>query len=142
LLNTWTRRTLLQATLAAAMLLAAGCGAIDDNGPSIVSMTVTPGSIPRASGGMTDQFFQVTIVTSGFGAALSEDARVFIQENEQEAVAGEIVIEGETIILKQIAQSWFQGLDPATYNIGATVRSEGDAEQVTQLNLAQVTVTP
>jgi hypothetical protein len=132
--------------LAAAILLitavSAGCGPIDDNLPTIVSMSITPNSIPRANGGMTDQFFEITIVTANFSSPLSENVRVFIQENNEEAVAGEITINGDTIVLKRIAQSWFQGLEPATYNIGATVNSEGEAEQATQRNLATVTVTP
>jgi hypothetical protein len=124
------------------IFLTASCGQLADDGPTIVSMTISPNSIPKANGGMTDQFFEVTIVTSGFASPLSDDVRVFIQENQQEAVAGEVVINGDTIVMKKIAQSWFQGLEPATYNIGATVNSEDNAEQVNQLNLATVTVTP
>jgi hypothetical protein len=56
-------------------------------------------------------------------------------------VPQDIVINNDTITLRNIAQSWFQGLEPATYSIGATITSEGSAEQVTQLNLATVTVT-
>lgn len=136
------RRRLLAAAILLITAVSAGCGPIDDNLPTIVSMSITPNSIPRANGGMTDQFFEITIVTANFSSPLSENVRVFIQENNEEAVAGEITINGDTIVLKRIAQSWFQGLEPATYNIGATVNSEGEAEQATQRNLATVTVTP
>lgn len=137
-----TRRRVIAAALLLITAVCAGCGPIDDDLPTIVSMSITPNSIPRANGGMTDQFFEITIVTANFASPLSENVRVFIQENDEDAVAGEITINGDTIVMKRIAQSWFQGLEPATYNIGATVNSEGEAEQATQRNLATVTVTP
>ena len=137
-----TRRHLLAAALLLIAAVSAGCGPIDNDLPTIVSMTITPNSLPRADVGMTDEFFEITIVTANFTSPLGENVTAYIQENKAEAVAGEIVINGDTIVMKKIALNWIQGLEPATYNIGAVVTSEGEAEQAELRNLATITVTP
>ncbi len=108
--------------------------------PDIVSVTVSPNTVPRSSTGMTDEFFTVTIVTSGFTSPPT-GATVAIQELDPklEAQPGATEINGDTITLQEIPKSWFGGLEEGTYNIETTVTS--DLTDLTQSNTATVTVT-
>ena len=135
--------------LIAAMILF-GFGCADDllGGAEIVSMTISPDSVASTSTGMTDQFVTVTLVVSGFADPVNVDGtQVFIEENGVEGIYQNASLSGDTITLTEIATSWFQGLTPGTYQLGAEVVSvDGDngepTEQVRQLGLATITVTP
>lgn len=114
-------------------------GGVGD-GTQIVSVQITPDTIAESSTGMTDQFFTVTIETSGFIEDIA-DAEVFIQQNDRVGQPGNVQINGSTIVLEQIAQSWFSGLGAGVYPIGARVSSVDDIESVTQNSVATITVT-
>jgi len=124
-----------------------GCGEDFGSGPEIVSMTISPSTLSVTETGMTDQFFTVTIGISGFTDEIDvEETRVFIQGPDVEAIFQTSSIVGNTITLGNIATGWFQTQPVGTYDIGATVQTvPGDtgqpSEQVTQLNLATVTIT-
>ena len=138
---TSTRLCTLGALTALALTLYGCEGLIGEGGPEIASASITPDTIAESSTGMTDQFFDVTLVTSGFAFPI-EGATVEIEELGR---AGETTtaptIDGDTIVLNDIAQSWFQGVPPGEYPITATVFSEDNAESVTQLSVVTVTVT-
>lgn len=141
-------KTGLMLSLALVAALTTGCGEdLLDNGPQIVSMTITPDEIPSTSTGMTDQFVTVTLTVSGFTDAINVDAtRVFIEDNDVEGVFQTATLSGDTITLDEIATSWFQGLTPGAYPLGAEVFSvDGEngepTESVSQLGLATVTIT-
>lgn len=115
-------------------------------GPAVVSVDVTPSELPIADTGMTNQFFSVIIETSGFTEPIT-DATITIQEADRDAPKIEApVIDGSTITLGGIAQSWFSGLEEGTYNLKVTVvaeNEEGALEQsASSQNVATVTVTP
>lgn len=136
-------------SLALFAAVSTGCGEdLLENGPEIVSMTISPDEIPSTSTGMTDQFATVTLTVAGFTDPINVDAtRVFIEDNGVEAVFGTASMTGNTITLEEIATSWFQGLEPGEYPLGAEVFSvDGDngepTESVSQLGLTTVTITP
>ncbi|MEM1349892.1 MAG: hypothetical protein AAGI01_15120 [Myxococcota bacterium] len=115
-------------------------------GPSIVSLDITPSQLPVADTGMTNQFFTIVIETDGFTDTIT-DATVTIQEENRDAPKQEPpVIDGSTITLSGIAQSWFSGLEANTYNLKVTVVAEDEAGNLLQSasaqNVATVTVTP
>lgn len=134
--------------IAAMMFFGFGCA--DDllGGPEIVSMTISPDSVASTATGMTDQFVTVTLVVAGFADPINVDGtRVFIESNGIEGVYQNAALSGDTITLTEIATSWFQGLTPGEYPLGAEVVSQdGDngepTEQVSQLGLATITITP
>ena len=137
------RRLPIFVALAVLPLFLLACGELVNNGTAgaqIVSLTLEPNTISLSDTGMTDEYFTVTLVTGGFVDPVDpETAVVFIQEPERtEAEPGTREVSGNTITLGMIAKSWFAGLEPGVYNIGAEVSSE--TEQVRQLDLATVTV--
>jgi hypothetical protein len=124
------------------------CGEDLGGGPEIVSMTISPDTLSVTETGMTDQFFTVTLEVAGFTDEIDlEETRVFIQgTDEVDAVFQTSAQVGNTITLGMIATGWFQTQVPGVYDIGASVQTiAGDTgqptEQVTQLNLATVTIT-
>ena len=128
--------TVLLFTFAALMLVAWG---EDLGGATIDSVTIDPDIISLSDTGMTDEFFIVTIVVSGFEGEIDGDsARVFVQEPEIDAVPGTTDVSGDTITLGMIAKTWVGNLDPGEYDVGAEVRS--DTESVTQRDLATITI--
>lgn len=133
-------RYLLLATLGLTMsIMSTSClDAVD--GPQIVSVNISPNNVQKSATGMTDEFFTVTITTSGFDSALT-GATVAIQELDPplEAQPGASDINGDVITLQQIPKSWFGGLEEGTYNIETTVNSE--LNELKQSNTATVTVT-
>lgn len=126
----------------AMVLLGSSCVPIDDGSPQISTLTITPSTISESSTGMTDQFFEITIVTANFTEPI-ESAQVFIQDLNREAVfntAPEIT--GDTIVIKRVPFAWFSEVGVGEHAISATVFSEGDLQSATELNLTTVTVTP
>lgn len=127
-----------------------GFGCADDllGGPEIVSMSVSPDSVASTATGMTDQFVTVTLVVGGFTDPINVDStRVFIQDTNTDGIYQSATLSGDTITLTEIATSWFQGLSAGDYSLGAEVVSnDGDngepTEQVSQLGLATITITP
>lgn len=120
-------------------LLAVGCGEDIGAGATIDSLTVDPDIISLSDTGMTDEFFTVTIVVSGFADEVDpERTEVFVQEPEVAAVPGSTDVTGDTITLTMIAKTWVGGLDAGLYDVGATVRSA--TESVTQRDLATITI--
>ena len=115
----------------------AGCVDLTDDGPQITSVTVTPNTLSQSSTGMTDEFFEVTIVTQGFTAPIR------IQDVDGEGREGEPqeapTVNGDTVVISKIAKSWFGGLEPGQYNI--EVQVENNVDSVRQANAATVTVT-
>ncbi|MGM0555660.1 MAG: hypothetical protein ACQEVA_04690 [Myxococcota bacterium] len=115
-------------------------------GPNITSATITPSTISESNTGMTDEYFDVTLNTSGFDGEF-QDAEVFIQipgGSDRPANGSFSTIEPDDISTitsdpQSIPLSWFGGLEPGVYNIGATVQT--DLEDYTQLDVATVEVT-
>lgn len=137
-------RTLALAALVGAVVTLSSCvdGVL---GPTITNVTVNPSTISQSNTGMTDQYFDVTISTSNFEGEF-ESAEVFIQlpQDNRDSQGSFAPIESGDISTiasepRTIPQSWFQNLEAGTYSIGATVTT--DLEEVTQLDLATVTVT-
>lgn len=108
--------------------------------PQILSMTVTPSSLPRSEIGMTDEFFTVVLSLINFDEEI-ENVSVFIQDPYRDAVPQEILIgpRGDEVELRGIAKTWFTGFTPGTYQIGALIETE--TVSVRENNLATVTVT-
>ncbi|MEZ4461877.1 MAG: hypothetical protein R3E66_19580 [bacterium] len=135
--------------VAAALAFGAGCGEdLLNNGPEIVSMSISPDSVPATSTGMTDQFVTVTLTVAGFNDPINVDGtRVFIEANNVDGVYQSSALVGDTITLSTIATSWFQGLTEGEYSLGAEVVTvDGDngepTEKVSQIGLATITITP
>lgn len=133
------------ALLIGALLTLSSC-VPDVFGPTITDVTVDPSTIAKSNTGMTDEYFDVTISTSGFEGEF-ESAEVFIQvpdgapidslgsfRTAEDGDISTIINENQTI-----ATSWFGDVEAGTYNIGARVTT--DLEEVTQRDLATVTVT-
>ncbi len=136
----------LRLLVASAALFAFACGEPINNlqnstaGPRIDSLTIEPDTLSASETGMTDEFFTATLVIAGFeDEIVLDEVEIFIQEPEVAAVPQDATIEGDTIILDQIAKSWFAGLEPEIYDIGASVESE--TESIRELNLTTITVT-
>lgn len=141
--------TIKGAVVAVAVVLGAGCGEdLLNNGPEIVSMSISPDSVPATSTGMTDQYVTVVLTVDGFTDPINVDStRVFIETNNVDGVYQSAALAGNTITLSNIATSWFQGLTVGEYDLGAEVVTEdGDngepTEQVSQIGLATITITP
>ena len=136
-----TRLCTLGALTALALTLHGCADLIGSTGPDITSVTISPDTIAENSTGMTDEFFEVTIETSGFEFPL-EGAEVRILELDRVGSTNTPpTINGDQIIISDILQSWFQGVPPGEYAIQVTVFSEDQAESVTRDDLATVTVT-
>lgn len=118
--------------------VATGCIVDEEGDPQIISMTVSPNSISRSETGSTSEYFTVTIDIANFEDEVTS-AEVYIQSPARTAEHGQIEIEGDTIILSQIAKTWFGNLEVGTYNLGATVRT--DTVTVRENNLTTVTIT-
>ena len=113
-----------------ALVPLAGCTELADDGPQISSVTVSPNTISQSEGGMTDEFFEVTIVTAGFTSPI-ENATVRIQDVDGDGREGEPqvapTIDGDTVVISRIAKSWFGGLEPGQYNIEVQVENSIDS---------------
>jgi hypothetical protein len=143
------RRTLSLAALIIVMLalttVISSCVG-DPFGPNITSATITPSTVAESNTGMTDEYFEVTLTTSGFEGEF-QDAEVFIQipgaDNRPANGSFSTIEPGDisTIVNdpQSIPLSWFGGLEPGVYNIGATIQT--DLEDYTQLDVATVEVT-
>ena len=137
-----TRRSLLRLMTTLTLLLTtSSCIDLEDGSPRIASLTITPSTITRSSQGMTDQYFEITIVTENFTEPL-ESAQVFIQDLNREATQSMAPqISGDTITIKNVAFAWFTGVPVGEHAISASVFSQGDLQTATELNLATVTIT-
>ena len=135
------RRQLIGFFLAMTCALAmTSCIPPDDGSPQITSMTITPSTIKKSSIGMTDESFTITIETANFTEPL-ESADVRIQDlNRSASTDTAPEISGDTIVIKNVLLSWFNGAAPGTYAISAKVFSEGDLQAASEINLATVTV--
>lgn len=131
------RRRAVGALLMLALLVVAGCGDVDA-GPEITAVTVEPSTIEfnRYNGSMS-----VTISIAGFSGKVVE-ADAFIQltpSPARTATKESFSQQGNTLRLEGVPRTWFQGLPPGSYQIGAAVISER-GESVEQLDLATVQV--
>lgn len=112
-------------------------------GPTITSLQIEPDTISKnRNSGMTDQYFEVTIQVTGFENEI-EDVELFIAENDRTAPRNperETTIDGNTIAVTRIQQTWFNGMDPGTYSIGATV-TDAQGTSDSRSNLAEVELT-
>ena len=136
-----TRLCTLGALTALALTLHGCADLIGATGPDITSVTISPDSIAENSTGMTDEFFSVTIETSGFEFPL-EGAEVRLVDFNRVGVTNTPpTIDGGQIVINEILQSWFQGVPPGEYIIEVTVFSEDQAESVERDDLATITVT-
>ena len=107
-------------------------------GSTISNFTISPDRIPQSDTGMTDEFFDVSMTVSGFETPVSS-VELFIQENGREAPRGDLDVVGSSVSVDNIAKTWFNGVPPGLYTIGATVTAE-DGSEVTQRNLGNVEV--
>lgn len=111
--------------------------------PDITGLNVQPQTIPQSDIGMTDETLDVSITIDGFTGAI-QDANIFVQldGDQRDAVKDDFQMSGDdTIILVGIQKSLFNGLQPGSYKLGASVSSDA-GEQVQELDLATVTITP
>lgn len=121
----------------ALLLVVGGCGDVAA-GPEITAVSVDPATIEfnRYNGSMS-----VTISIAGFSGKVVE-ADAFIQltpSPSRTASKDSFSQQGNTLRLEGVSRTWFQGLPPGTYQIGAAVVSES-GESVEQLDLASVEV--
>ncbi len=135
-------RALAALVIISAMMVLPSCIGEGDGFPDIVSMTVSPSSIPQSDTGMTDETIDVTITVADFaGQITGADVFLQLQGEEREAVKDDFVVEGNTVELVGITKSFFSGLQPGDYQLGATVVSDA-GERVQELDLATVSITP
>ena len=118
-----------------AMMLV-GCGE-DLFEPTISSLTIDPETISLSDTGMTDEFFTVNLSVDNFEDTVT-DVTIFRQEPNRVDAVGDVTIDGTTITVRMIAKSWFAGVEPGEYNIGAEVDSPN--QSVREFDLATVTV--
>jgi uncharacterized protein (DUF433 family) len=136
-------RALVIGGLVLSMLAVASACQEAFGGPTITSLQIEPNTISKnRNSGMTDQYFQVTIQVTGFEDDI-EDVELFIAENDRTAPRNpdrETSINGTTITVTRIQQTWFNGMDPGTYNIGAAV-TDAQGTSDTRRDLAEVELT-
>lgn len=133
------------ALLGALSLSLTGCPAEFGDEPTIVSMSITPAILSLGETGMTDEFFTVNMEIANFTETIApEGVEVYIELSGSREIAepAQVVIEGNFIRLTGIQKSWFGGLSPAVYPVGASVTSVTGLEQTQQSRLAEVTITP
>lgn len=114
------------------------CVELDDN-PRIVTVSVSPSTIEfnRYNGSM-----EVSILIENFDGEIVE-ADAFIQlppGSPRDAQKSSFTADLRAIELHGIDKTWFQGLEPGTYHLGASVTSDA-GESIEQLDLATVTIT-
>jgi|GEM_PF-3505341 len=107
--------------------------------PRIVTVSVEPSTIEynHYNGSMN-----VSILIANFEGAIV-DADAFIQlfpDPSRDAPKTSFSADINAIELQDVPKTWFQGLPPGTYQIGARVVSDA-GESIEQLDLATVTVT-
>ena len=127
-----------------AMALGNLSGCIEpDSGPTVESVTISPDTLKESQAGMGDEYFTVTIVTSGFESPITKATAINqeLADDDTRAVAkGETTIDGDTVTISQIRTSWFGGLEPDTYNIKVSV--ESDLTEIERASAATVTILP
>jgi hypothetical protein len=107
-------------------------------GPEIVTVSVSPTTIEfnHYNGTMS-----VLISVAGFTGEIVE-ADAFIQlppDSPRLAPKTGFTVQGDMIELQGVPKTWFQGLPPGNYRIGASVVSSS-GESIEQLDLATVQV--
>lgn len=121
-----------------ALATTTACIVDEDTDPQIVSMSVTPSQISRSEAGTA--IFTATIQVANFDEDIADaQVEVYIVSPMRVADPEQIELEGETIILSDIGKSWFGGLEPGVYNIGALV--ETDTVTIRENNVTTVTIT-
>jgi hypothetical protein len=134
---------LLAVLVLSGALTLAGCGLLEDAaGPDIISMQITPSTVSQNDAiGSND--VEVVLTISGFeGEIVDADAFLVVGPGSEDRLAQKETfnVEGEsTIRLVGIDATWFGGLDPDTYRIGAIVVSDA-GEQVSRSDLTTVTI--
>ncbi|MBA2662534.1 MAG: hypothetical protein H0U74_09590 [Bradymonadaceae bacterium] len=123
--------------LAVTTLIIAGCPIDLGDEPRIVSMNIDPSVISRSEVGMTDEYFNIELSTINFDEDIT-GVEVYIQLTPVRNAVGTVIVEGETILIERIAKTWFGGLEPGTYSIGAQVRTS--SVTVRENNLATVVI--
>lgn len=118
---------------------ATSCIVDDDGDPKIISLTINPSQISRSETGTTKEFFTATIEVENFDDEITE-AVVYIVSPFKEASSAPFEIEGNTIVLREIAKAWFANLEPGVYKIGARVTSD-TVPKLQESNLTTVTIT-
>ncbi len=139
------RRLLITACLAILGLAGFGltaCGVGEDGVglPEILDVRAQPDTISQseASDGVD---FTVEMDVVAFEGDIT-DAEAFIQVDggNRFSEREDFEIESNTIRLIGVTPTWFQGLEPGEYSIGASVSSD-EGEDTSQLDMATVTVT-
>lgn len=106
--------------------------------PSISALNVVPSSVSQAEVASVD--WDVSITITDFEGAITEaDAFIQLDGDSRSSGHGEFEVSGDTVTLVDVNQAWFQGLEPGTYDLGASIVSDA-GEEVTQLDLATVTI--
>lgn len=107
--------------------------------PRVVTVSVEPSTIEyNHYNGLMD----VSILIANFEGEIV-DADAFIQlfpDPARDAPKTSFSADVSAIELQDVPKTWFQGLPPGTYQIGARVVSDA-GESIEQLDLATVTVT-
>jgi hypothetical protein len=136
-------RLVVAMCLVGAAVLTSSCIDEGDGFPDIVSMEVSPSTVSRSQmSGMTDRFVDISITVADFEGGIS-DADAFIQlpGGDQDAAKDDFTIVGSnTIELTGVDFTWFSGLEPGDYQVGATVVSDA-GERVQELDLTTVSIT-
>ncbi len=111
----------------------------EGDGREIVSVSVSPTSVSQSDAAATD--WQVSMTVVGFeGAIVDADAFIQIGADTRSTNRDTFEVSGNTIELVGVERSWFGGLEPGSYQIGANVVTDA-GEDVTQLDMATVTIT-
>lgn len=96
---------------------------------ALVGMEMDPDTISATDTAMTDEYVSVVVEMSGFEEPI-ESYDILISENERSAPDGPDrteTVERDRIEVDGIPMSWFEGMSPGTYHLGATVESATDS---------------
>ena len=109
--------------------------------PQILNMTISPSTITHAETGSTESF-SVEISVVNFDDE-PDSAEIFIQDGNRSAAFNDddLHIDGNLILIDNIAYTWFQGYSPGVYDIGVEISSP-TVSLLRETNVATVTIEP
>jgi hypothetical protein len=124
------------------------CTAGDSAPPEITDVSIDPSTISQADLGGTTNYedMSITVETVGLDGWSILAVDVFLQLNDNRIAAkDDYMVDNSTITLRGVDTSWFVGLEPGRYSIGATLDfrdTDGETGVMTTLDLAAVDITP
>lgn len=111
-------------------------------GPRVLSATIDPDRIPKQDRGMSDEFFDIEMETSGFESDV-QAVEFFVQTERGEQTnpepQEEPTFETGRIVVNEIPKNWFADIDTVgTYPIGTEITSE--QTEIRQRSITEVEV--